>query len=125
MLFDPGITSKHRRRSSNVNASSRKSYKSSSCFVHALLEAQRAAEAGKSICEVDEQLHKNEELGPNPGIASRTLTKVQLTDLALGVRELSKRFGTSDFLHGLRCHLMRSGSQHGDTDEGQDLLLAH
>lgn len=42
---------------------------------------------------VDEELHRNEELGPDPGIASRTLTKVQLTDLALGVRELSKRFG--------------------------------
>ncbi|KAI5811107.1 ATP-NAD kinase-like domain-containing protein [Peziza echinospora] len=91
VLFDPGITSKHRRRSSNVNASSRHSYNSSSCFVHALLEAQRAAEAG-SICEIDEELHKNEELGPDPGIASRTLTKIQLTDLALGVRELSKRF---------------------------------
>ena len=43
--------------------------------------------------EVDAQLYKNEVLGNAPSMDSRLLTKTQLTDLAVGVRELSKRFG--------------------------------
>lgn len=98
IIFDPGISSKHRRKSSlsRSNSLSPPTVSSSSCFVHALLEAQKAAEAGKAFPEFDSQLHKNEELGVEPSMDSRMLTKMQLTDLALGVRELSKRFASME-----------------------------
>ncbi|KAF8449729.1 ATP-NAD kinase-like domain-containing protein [Kalaharituber pfeilii] len=94
VVFDPGIT-KHRRKSSLAHANAvAPKYSSSSCFVHALLEAQKAAEAGRAVPDVDSELHRNEKLGASPGMDSRMLTKVQLTDLALGVRELSRRFAS-------------------------------
>lgn len=98
VIFDPGISSRHRRKSSisHSNSQSLPKIGSSSCFVHALLEAQKAAEAGKTFAEFDSQLHKNEELRVGPSMDSRMLTKMQLTDLALGVRELSKRFASME-----------------------------
>ena len=95
VVFNPGMTSKRRRRSSQVSTTSEASQRinaTSSCFIHALLEAQKAAEEGRNP-DLSPGLHANEEPSEDPITNSRMLTKVQLTDLALGVRELSKRFG--------------------------------
>ena len=75
---------------------------SSSCFIHALLEAQKAAEeAQDGIAELESRLHRNDGSGAAASCTdSRILTKMQLTDLALGVRELSKRFGRF-IVHGV------------------------
>ncbi|PNS19367.1 hypothetical protein CAC42_2544 [Sphaceloma murrayae] len=69
-----------------------------SCFVHALLEGQRqdgnVEKSDEGILQ-EKKADKNAELPSKNGhhTDSRLLTKKQLTDMAFGIRELSKKLG--------------------------------
>lgn len=87
----------HRRKSSLVNseaAALARSYRNTACFIHTLLEGQRRSPNGAGLVG---HLHPSAEVaeqGPNgTDVHSRMLTKRQLSDMAWGVRELSKHLG--------------------------------
>ncbi|KAI5807133.1 ATP-NAD kinase-like domain-containing protein [Geopyxis carbonaria] len=84
IIFDPQLQASRRRKSSLVNLDIPHTSTStpSSCFVHALLETQKAHSAGASP--------------EPPAIAgcSAAMTKAQLSDMVLGVRELSKHLAS-------------------------------
>ncbi|KAL8955771.1 MAG: hypothetical protein Q9183_006530, partial [Haloplaca sp. 2 TL-2023] len=69
---------------------------STSCFVHQLLENQRKArkdQAALSYNNEDKNLDKASD-PTNQAVHSRLLTKRQLSEMAVGVRELSKKLGS-------------------------------
>ena len=69
----------------------------SSCFVHQLLEKQRSSGNIKPTALISPALDKKLDKGTNDEgkeIHSRLLTKRQLADMAMGVRELSKKLGS-------------------------------
>lgn len=103
MVFD--ADNAHRRRSSLVTADNPKLAKQSAeqrqntaCFVHSLLEKQRKSRASNA----NALQHINEDTRADKGVEtvdaqathSRLLTKRQLSDMAMGVRELSKKLGS-------------------------------
>lgn len=103
MVFDPENT--HRRRSSMVTTDnpklakrSAKRRESTACFVHHLLEKQRRARKGNfpNLEEINEDTKADKSVVTNhvPTTNSRLLTKKQLSDMAWGVREFSKRLGS-------------------------------
>ncbi|KAL8857549.1 MAG: hypothetical protein Q9178_005877 [Gyalolechia marmorata] len=66
-----------------------------SCFVHQLLENQRKTrESQPAIANDDDQLHNKSPETHNQAVHSRLLTKRQLSEMAIGVRELSKKLGS-------------------------------
>ncbi|KAK6350141.1 hypothetical protein TWF696_006386 [Orbilia brochopaga] len=96
VLFDPDIQAIRRRKSSMVAGH----HALSSCFVHEMLEAQRLNELNNHVHKVvDKEAGVcvdgfiDESTSVEDG-ASRMLTKKQLSDMALGVRELSKHLGS-------------------------------
>lgn len=86
----------HRRRSSLVNSEATalaRSYRNTACFIHTLLEGQRHSENGELVGHVHPSTEVPDQ-GPNgTDVHSRLLTKRQLSDMAWGVRELSKHLG--------------------------------
>ncbi|KAL8703527.1 MAG: hypothetical protein Q9201_003284 [Fulgogasparrea decipioides] len=66
-----------------------------SCFVHQLLESKRHLKKGQPALSYNEDrnLDKASDLH-NQAVHSRLLTKRQLSEMALGVRELSKKLGS-------------------------------
>ncbi|KAF3908485.1 hypothetical protein ABW21_db0204434 [Orbilia brochopaga] len=94
--FDPDIQAMRRRKSSMVAGT----HSLSTCFVHEMLEAQRTSTLNHTHKLVDRQEGVcvdgfiDERTGQEEGGASRVLTKRQLSDMALGVRELSKHLGS-------------------------------
>lgn len=58
-----------------------------SCFVHQHLKERQAHSAGHWTSDKGS-------IGPGNGLHSRLLTKAQLADMTLGVRELSKQLGS-------------------------------
>ncbi|KAL8868574.1 MAG: hypothetical protein Q9174_004904 [Haloplaca sp. 1 TL-2023] len=68
---------------------------SASCFVHQLLETQRKARKEQPALSYneDKNLDKTSD-PPNQAVHSRLLTKRQLSEMAVGVRELSKKLGS-------------------------------
>ena len=95
----------HRRRSSlvttdnpNLAYQSPEGRQDTACFVHSLLEKQRRARLpkGQNSQHINEDSKADKAAGLHDGNAthSRLLTKRQLSDMALGVRELSKRLGS-------------------------------
>ena len=103
MVFD--TDNAHRRRSSLVadnpelgkQAAKRK--EDTACFVHHLLERERKAKHEKSVSKlqnINEDTKADKSTGAEHGkpTNSRLLTKKQLSDMAWGVRELSKRLGS-------------------------------
>ncbi|KAI9718052.1 MAG: hypothetical protein M1812_004310 [Candelaria pacifica] len=103
VVLDPG--NNHRRKSSLVSADApglAATNQDTACFVHSLLEQQRKGDGGNAVLEqiaedstqdkLDATLDKGQ-TSNQPNIHSRLLTKRQLSDMAWGVRELSKRLG--------------------------------
>ncbi|KAI9827812.1 MAG: hypothetical protein M1832_004301 [Thelocarpon impressellum] len=93
VIFDP--ENNHRRKSSLVPSEAPGSItpnKGSSCFIHSLLETQRKKSAPPKREEI-EQLDAKAAGNHDTPMHSRLLTKRQLSDMAYGVRELSKRLG--------------------------------
>ncbi len=103
MVFD--ADNAHRRRSSLVTADNPKLAKqsaerrqNSACFVHSLLEKQQKSRASNA----NALQHINEDTRADKGVGtldaqathSRLLSKRQLSDMAMGVRELSKKLGS-------------------------------
>ncbi|KAL9638539.1 MAG: hypothetical protein Q9164_001493 [Protoblastenia rupestris] len=96
----------HRRRSSLVTTENGRPTKQSSaerrqntaCFVHSLLESKRKSRRSDSnyLGDINEDTKgdKGAETVHNAATHSRLLTKRQLSDMAWGVRELSKRLGS-------------------------------
>ncbi|MCJ1275105.1 hypothetical protein MMC21_002905 [Puttea exsequens] len=96
----------HRRKSSLVDADhlspsiKQRSEQSdnTACFVHHLLERERKTRnaKGSNLQEINEDTLGDKRDGPDHGPAthSRLLTKKQLSEMAWGVRELSKRLGS-------------------------------
>ena len=96
----------HRRRSSLVTAdttrttgpSSAERRQNTECFVHSLLEKQRKSRNSKSNYLGDINKNTKADKGADTFNAvathSRLLTKRQLSDMAWGVRELSKKLGS-------------------------------
>lgn len=87
-----------RRRASMVPGTNRpkNGRQATSCFVHSLLEER--TKQGQSHSTPDEDLHKpaDKDVEPSQGqqhTQSRLLTKKQLSDMAFGIRELSKKLG--------------------------------
>ena len=104
MVFDDDNA--HRRKSSLVDADhlspsiKQRSEQSdnTACFVHHLLERERKTRnaKGSNLQEINEDTLGDKRDGPDHGPAthSRLLTKKQLSEMAWGVRELSKRLGS-------------------------------
>lgn len=68
-----------------------------SCFVHQFLEKQQKSRKSNpsALIGIDENQKLDKGLrGNEKEVHSRLLTKRQLTDMALGVRELSKQLGS-------------------------------
>ncbi|KAL6721813.1 hypothetical protein ACLMJK_000918 [Lecanora helva] len=96
----------HRRRSSlvttnnpNLAKKSAERRQNTACFVHSLLEKQRKSRRprDRNLQHVNEDTKADKGLGDNYDAAathSRLLTKRQLSEMALGVRELSKKLGS-------------------------------
>ena len=92
----------HRRKSSIVTSEAHRSGRASSssaCFVHSLLETQRR-KVDSHADELDHRIGKADAVDPKgastdvtSAMNSRLLTKKQLSDMAYGVRELSRRLG--------------------------------
>ena len=71
----------------------------SACFVHQLLEKQRKSKSHDALSHVDEEGQSKTDKGDNGNdqaerVHSRLLTKRELSDMAWGVRELSKKLGS-------------------------------
>lgn len=106
MVFD--AENAHRRRSSLVDSEKSKLANRSAerrqdttCFVHSLLEKQRKSRnsTAKPLHGIDENTKADKATAGsanNDAVAtnSRLLTKKQLSDMAWGVRELSKNLGS-------------------------------
>ncbi len=106
MVFD--ADNAHRRRSSlvtndnlDLTKKSAKRRQNTACFVHSLLEKQRKPQhpRERSLQNINEDYINTKKDGATTPIndhatRSRLLTKRQLSDMALGVRELSKRLGS-------------------------------
>lgn len=96
--------SAYRRKSSLVPAENSASasrdtshYQNTPCFVHQRLEKQRKLIQEQLPAVVDSnesQNLDNDVVGDGKEIHSRLLTKKQLADMAMGVRELSKQLGS-------------------------------
>ena len=68
---------------------------STSCFVHQLLENQRKARKDQAALSYNEDKNLDKASDPtNQAVHSRLLTKRQLSEMAVGVRELSKKLGS-------------------------------
>ncbi|KAF3294907.1 hypothetical protein TWF132_002824 [Orbilia oligospora] len=95
VLFDPAIQVTKRRKSSMVASHH---VTTSSCFVHEMLEAQKLGNIAHAQKLVDPvAAHCVDGFVGERAIeegASRILTKKQLSDMAFGVRELSKHLGS-------------------------------
>lgn len=105
-MFD--ADSAHRRRSSLVTEEQSElakilaeRRKDTACFVHSLLEKQQKSHRSKEkkLPNIDEDnldTKADKAVGTvnDHATRSRLLTKRQLSDMALGVRELSKRLGS-------------------------------
>ncbi|KAI9794905.1 MAG: hypothetical protein M1833_007352 [Piccolia ochrophora] len=96
VVFDP--ENEHRRKSSLVAAegpASARRHKNATCFVHSLLGNQKETPSNPLFMKTDGELfdpkHRDEH---DMSVHSRLLSKKQLSDMALGVRELSKRLGS-------------------------------
>lgn len=109
MLFD--TTDSQRRKSSMVSdekvklakqvaAGGKTTGPDSACFVHQLLEKQKKSKSGLKPMNV---LGEDEDRAADKGaqghdgekrVHSRLLTKKELSDMARGVRELSKKLGS-------------------------------
>ncbi|KAI9703177.1 MAG: hypothetical protein M1836_007742 [Candelina mexicana] len=100
-----GPENNHRRKSSLVSVDGpdfAATDTETACFVHSLLEQQRKGRGGSAVLEQiaedcaqdkpDIMLDKGQ-ASNQPNIRSRLLTKKQLSDMAWGVRELSKQLG--------------------------------
>ena len=103
MVFD--ADNARRRRSSIVTADKTRVAKQSAerrqdtaCFVHSLLEKKRSSRqaSDKNLQSINEDGKADKAAGISEHNAthSRLLTKRQLSDMAWGVRELSKRLGS-------------------------------
>lgn len=95
IIFDPQVQASRRRKSSLVNMEEEVAeHSSSSCFVHALLETQ------KNKRNDNETVYDGtvEKVGVGHRIkdcsSSPSMTKLQLSDMVLGVRELSKHLAS-------------------------------
>ncbi|MCJ1456407.1 hypothetical protein MMC28_006768 [Mycoblastus sanguinarius] len=95
----------HRRRSSLATTENPKRSKQSAerrqdtaCFVHSLLEKQRKSREANAnannLQDINEHTKADKSTGNDTTTHSRLLTKRQLSDMAWGVRELSKRLGS-------------------------------
>ncbi|KAL9125004.1 MAG: hypothetical protein Q9217_005732 [Psora testacea] len=93
----------HRRRSSLVNTrtirqSSADRRQDTACFVHSLLETgHKSSRSGSThLGDINEDTKADKGIDTASAVAthSRLLTKKQLSDMAYGVRELSKRLGS-------------------------------
>ncbi|EPS39234.1 hypothetical protein H072_7016 [Dactylellina haptotyla CBS 200.50] len=129
VLFDPASQAIKRRKSSMVAAHLPSM---SSCFVHELLEAQRQSDKPhphhaqklidiKAAHCVDGFI---DERAAEEG-ASRILTKKQLSDMALGVRELSKHLGNLRMKlpkKNLRIVVVAKTSDHANILHTRELL---
>lgn len=98
VAFDSSNT--HRRRSSvllNKYGRPAAQRNHTSCFVHELLEKQRQDGSWTPNAEGESQSKQADKSGPSPNLdhhtQSRLLTKKQLSDMAFGIRELSKKLG--------------------------------
>lgn len=103
MVFD--ADNAHRRRSSMVTTDNPKLAKQSAerrqntaCFVHSVLEKQRKSRLSntQNLQDINENSKGAKETPADHASAthSRLLTKRELSDMAWGVRELSKRLGS-------------------------------
>jgi NAD+ kinase len=92
--------SAHRRKSSMAlpdGQSLSRQHKSTTCFVHSLLEVQkkeRAVERKLDPNDASSMVGKPSDAVDFAKTPSRLLTKRQLSDMALGVRELSKKLAS-------------------------------
>lgn len=100
MVFDEDNAK--RRKSSLVSSEDPKlaqqaamKRETTSCFVHQLLENQRKSRKNlpARVHDEDHLLDKTAD-SQNQAVHSRLLTKRQLSEMALGVRELSKKLGS-------------------------------
>src|SRR6266498_562878 len=104
VVFDP--QNNHRRKASLVSTDAPRfarrqaeTRKHTACFVHSLLEKHRKTnDKSKPLVDIAED-HKQEksvlqEISSEDAVYSRLLTKKQLSDMAWGVRELSKKLGS-------------------------------
>lgn len=72
-----------------------KKRESTSCFVHQLLENQRRSRKSQpAIAHNEDRLLDKTPNTHNQVVHSRLLTKRQLSEMAVGVRELSKKLGS-------------------------------
>ncbi|KAI4239656.1 MAG: hypothetical protein LQ349_000203 [Xanthoria aureola] len=72
-----------------------KKRESTSCFVHQLLENQRKSRKSQpAIAHNEDRLLDKTPDTHNQAVHSRLLTKRQLSEMAIGVRELSKKLGS-------------------------------
>ncbi|KAL9609683.1 MAG: hypothetical protein Q9167_005566 [Letrouitia subvulpina] len=93
----------YRRKSSMVSTEQNpkldqqpaKKQKNTSCFVHQLLESQQKSRIGHKplLYDEDRNMDKTSDIRAQD-VHSRLLTKRQLSEMALGVRELSKKLGS-------------------------------
>lgn len=66
-----------------------------SCFVHQLLENQRESRKGHPALSYNEDRNLDKASDPrDQAVHSRLLTKRQLSEMAIGVRKLSKKLGS-------------------------------
>ncbi|KAI9667440.1 MAG: hypothetical protein M1821_000255 [Bathelium mastoideum] len=82
-----------RRKASLTPNSAGQMPRRTSCFVHSLLRAQEKEELPEESMANESPPDKAPDRGPEDdhGLQSRHLTKTQLSDMALGIRELSKK----------------------------------
>ena len=73
-----------------VASGDRDQKRSTTCFVHQLLEKQRKRPAVNPSTLIEDRNHDNGTKTPGEETHSRLLTKRQLADMAMEVRELSK-----------------------------------
>ena len=66
----------------------------STCFVHSLLEKQRRVWPTSNLSVQDSPIDRGSENSQDAPTKSRLLTKKQLSDMAWGVRKLSKQLGS-------------------------------
>lgn len=96
IVFDPQVQSNRRRKSSLVDMDAQR-LATSSCFVHALLETQRKRNHQQPMdveqARAMKERQAHEERLTDCGTYA-AMTKTQLSDMVLGVRELSKHLGT-------------------------------
>ncbi|KAF3930630.1 hypothetical protein ABW19_dt0205789 [Dactylella cylindrospora] len=127
VLFDPNSQTSKRRKSSMVAAHHHRS--SSSCLVHEMLEGKRLNNLvpTQEIKDVEET-HRIDAFIDEKVVeegTSRILTKKQLSEMALGVRELSKRLGNLRMKlpkHNLRILIVAKTQDHENVRHNRELL---